>query len=107
MRSILLPLLLCAPILSGCVGYRPPEEIRVAVGLIHSASQDISKHNLELSRERLGQHIADLKTEESKRNPDPETLRSLRKKIAMEQENIDALKELPLALGDLHEWAKE
>ena len=106
MRTTLLTILLFCLSFSGCQMLTPPQEIRTAIELIHSASQDISDHNLELSRERLGELIVQLKEEEEKTPQDRDKIRDLKKRIAEETENISALKELPLALQDLSSWAK-
>ena len=98
--------LVCLMFCTGCAAYKPPQDIVKATYLIRSACEDISEHNIELSRERLGGLMAELDKEQSKDDMDTNLVRLLKIKIAEEQENVEALKELPLAMQDLEAWAK-
>ena len=105
MKKILVALLLFA--LAGCGPKGAPEEIAVAIELIHSAvEEDITPHCLELARAEYGRLLAELEKESALEDQNEEKIRELQIKIALEKENIAALKELPLAIGDLEAWAK-
>ena len=106
MKNIILVLLLSF-LTCSCSAYKAPPEIGKAVELTRSAvEEDIAPHCLELSRVELGRLVSELQKEETREAPDPEKIRNLQERIALEKENIDALKELVLTLKDLEAWSK-
>jgi len=105
MKKILIVLLFTIG-LTGCGPMVPSKNIQHAITLIRSATEDIRNHNVDPSRVRMGGLIADLTAEEAKPNPNKDLIKDLKTKIALEAENIEALKELPEVMKDLESWSK-
>jgi len=105
MKKILLVLILSIGA-TGCGPMVPTKDIQQAITLIRSATEDIRDHNVNPSRVRMGGLIAELTAEEAKDNPDTNLIKELKIKIALEAENIEAMKELPEVMKDLESWSK-